>query len=164
MRPVRRRPAAPVRRSAVVLALVALAVVPPVVARRRLLVVTVSGASMGPTYAPGTRVLVVRGRRACPGDVVVLDAERVSPAPPGIPARPGGLVVKRVAAGPGHPVPAQVHDVVQAGPGDVVPTGRVVVLGDAPAASVDSRLWGYVRADAVVGRVVTVLRRGAVQE
>ncbi|MGN6238474.1 MAG: S26 family signal peptidase [Cellulosimicrobium cellulans] len=156
---VRRRGA----RRAAVLALVTLAVLVPVVARRRLLVVTVSGASMEPAYGAGTRVLVARGTRARPGDVVVLDGARVAPAPDGLP--PGardarGLVLKRVAAGAGDPVPAEVVDAVGGQEHDRVPPGRLVVLGDAPEASVDSRRWGYVPADAVVGRVAAVLAAG----
>jgi signal peptidase I len=146
-----------------VLALAALAVLVPVVARRRLLVVTVSGASMGPAYGPGARVLVVRGPRARPGDVVVLDGARVAPDPDGHPpaARDaGGLVLKRVAASAGDPVPAAVLDAVGGQEHDLVPPGRLVVLGDAPEASVDSRRWGYVPADAVVGRVAAVLATG----
>ncbi|MBD5784986.1 S26 family signal peptidase [Cellulosimicrobium terreum] len=154
-------------RGAVALVSVALGVlavgVLAVVARRRLLVVSVSGASMGPAYGPGTRVLVVRGRRARPGDVVVLDGALVAPVPTDVPDEAGGLVVKRVAAGPGHPVPAEVLGVVGARSGDVVPPDSLVVLGDAPEASVDSRLWGFVPVDAVVGRVATVLAPGAVQ-
>ncbi|WP_264029239.1 S26 family signal peptidase [Cellulosimicrobium sp. SH8] len=157
---VRRRGA----RRAAVLALATLAVLVPVVARRRLLVVTVSGASMEPAYGAGTRVLVARGSRARPGDVVVLDGARVAPAPDGLPrgsrAATGGLVLKRVAAGGGDPVPAEVVDAVGGQEHDRVPPGRLVVLGDAPEASVDSRRWGYVPADAVVGRVAAVLAAG----
>ena len=85
--------------------------------------VEVRGDSMRPALEPGDRLVVVRGRRPRPGQVVALADPR----------RPGRLVVKRVA------------DVSGAG---------VVVLGDNPAASTDSRQFGPVPPAAVRGRVV----------
>lgn len=116
--------------------------------RRRYLVVTVHGRSMLPTYSDGDRVLA-RHRRSAPpariGDVVVAD----------LPHRPGAAdrVVKRVAAAPGDPVPPGV-----AAPGSRVPAGSYVLLGDNPAESADSRHYGYVAADRVVGVVLRHLR------
>lgn len=133
-------------------AVVALAAVLLAVARRVLLVVTVHGASMYPALAPGDRVLVLRAgppaRRPRRGRVVVLRADRV----PG--AGPGGLLVKRVAARAGDPVPPG------AGEG-VVPDGRLVVLGDNPEVSTDSRVWGPVPAASVVGVTIGRLPRAA---
>ncbi|MEU5864404.1 S26 family signal peptidase [Nonomuraea sp. NPDC047529] len=62
-------------------------------------------------------------------------------------------VVKRVAAVPGDPVPHEVASLPDA-PGRVVPDGCLVVLGDNAAASRDSRHFGYVPADWLLGVVV----------
>jgi signal peptidase I len=126
--------------------------------RHRYLIVTVHGRSMLPTYADGDRVLVRRrrsGRRARVGDVVVVDLSyRLWPglgagraAPPGQPM--SGRVVKRVAAGPGDPVPAGIAALDAR-----VPAGSLVLLGDNPAESTDSRQYGYVPADRVIGVVL----------
>ncbi len=125
--------------------------------RTHLLVVTVRGLSMAPTYRHGDRVLVrrrpSRGVRA--GQIVVVDLpESVRPLPPGIPpaeALRQRRVIKRVAAVAGDATPAGV--VHAPAP---VPSGRMVLLGDNPLASGDSRQYGAVPLDAVVG---VVLRR-----
>ncbi|MFS1304267.1 S26 family signal peptidase [Streptosporangium longisporum] len=63
-------------------------------------------------------------------------------------------VVKRVAAVQGDPVPASVPH----GAGETsVPGGCVVLLGDNPEESLDSRHFGYVPVADVVGKVVGVL-------
>ncbi|WP_220499876.1 S26 family signal peptidase [Microbispora sp. H10949] len=75
-------------------------------------------------------------------------------------ARLGGTswLIKRIAAVPGDRVPDQVMAGVRAAPGDLVPAGRLVVLGDGPA-SMDSRRWGYLRTDEVLGVVIRSLSR-----
>jgi signal peptidase I len=125
--------------------------------RRRFTVVTVVGGSMEPTYRDGDRVLVSRGRRPTVGAVVVLrQAELPGPAHPSAATR-SPLLLKRVTALPGDAVPAEVAAAVRdAGPGSTVPTGFLVVLGDAPT-SVDSRAWGYLPLDQVAGVVVANL-------
>ncbi|MFB7026188.1 MULTISPECIES: S26 family signal peptidase [unclassified Streptomyces] len=119
-------------------------------ARRVLIAVTVHGASMFPALAPGDRILVRRAAspaaRPRVHQVVVLRCDRI----PG--AGPGGLVVKRVAARPGDRVPSAVGD-------GVVPDGRLVVLGDNPEVSTDSRVWGPVPLDSVVGTMIGRLAR-----
>ncbi|MEA2684934.1 MAG: hypothetical protein QOE93_129 [Actinomycetota bacterium] len=90
---------------------------------RRLRRVEVDGDSMLPTLHPGDRLLVVRGPRARPGDLVTLPDPR----------QPSRIVVKRVAG---------------------VTGGTVVVRGDNPDASTDSRTFGPVPAGAITGRVV----------
>lgn len=116
------------------------------VQRRRLLVVTVRGVSMEPTYSSGDRLLVRRSAldRVRAGEVVVV---QVAGAAPGDPT--GGRMVKRAVAVPGDPVPAQIPL-----PDPVVPAGRLLVLGDNPARSNDSRRLGYIPADALIGVVV----------
>jgi signal peptidase I len=62
-------------------------------------------------------------------------------------------VVKRVAAVAGDRTPAGV-DGAGAGAGGaqpVVPAGKLVLLGDNPSASSDSRHYGYVSTDVVIG-------------
>ncbi|SIS21405.1 signal peptidase I [Microbispora rosea] len=127
-------------------------------ARRRFVVVRVAGTSMVPTYQPGDRVLIRRGGRAVlrRGQVVVF--RRLQPGGAGSSGRASGLretewLIKRVAAMPGDRVPDQVAPGVHAAPGDVVPAGRLVVLGDGPT-SRDSRHWGYLPVSEVLGVVI----------
>ena len=123
-------------------------------ARRRFALVTVSGTSMVPTLRPGDRVVVRRVPAGAlhTGDVVVL--EHPGPTgrwvlPPSGRAGARRWMVKRTAAVAGEPVPAVVRL-----PGTVVPAGHLVVLGDNPPDSADSRGFGYVPAERVLGRVV----------
>ncbi|MEV0196002.1 S26 family signal peptidase [Nonomuraea sp. NPDC050691] len=131
---------------------VALAVVVGV--RRRYLVVTVEGESMLPTYRPGERVLVRRARAGAlrAGQVVVLSDL--------VPAGGAELrlrwIIKRVAALPGDPIPRDTVPALRAAPGTLVPAGHLVVLGDNPDRSHDSRHSGYLTTDRLYG---VVLRR-----
>jgi nickel-type superoxide dismutase maturation protease len=93
----------------------------------RLTRVVVDGDSMRPTLDPGDRLVVVRGRRARTGDLVVLPDPRA----------PERAMVKRVAR-------------VDRG----ARGGNVVVRGDNPGASTDSRVFGPVPAASIGGRVV----------
>ena len=88
--------------------------------------VAVNGDSMRPALEPGDRLLVVRFARLRPkpGDVVAVVDPR----------EPNRVLVKRV---------------------DSVDTdGRLRVAGDNPAASTDSRTFGAVDADLVLGRAI----------
>ncbi|MET7336811.1 S26 family signal peptidase [Nonomuraea sp. NPDC005650] len=146
------------RRVMILLAPIAVLAAGLVVARRRFVVVRISGASMLPTYRTGDRVLVRRttGAGVRRGQVVVLQTAlpggkwRTEPLPAPEAAR---WFIKRAVAVPGDPVPVQVMARVGASPGDTVPAGRLVVLGDGPV-SEDSRVWGYVPVDRVLGVVV----------
>ncbi|WP_084959694.1 S26 family signal peptidase [Thermoactinospora rubra] len=127
------------------------------VLRRRFVVVSVSGASMMPALRHGERVLVRRvpGERLRRGDVVVLREPG-----PCRPARPAGTrrspwVIKRVAAVPGDTEPSFLPTWDRR-PGGVVAPGHVIVLGDNTDFSRDSRHFGAVPADRVLG---VVLRR-----
>ncbi|GGL03553.1 S26 family signal peptidase [Planomonospora parontospora] len=128
--------------------------------RRRHLVVTVRGPSMAPTYRHGDRVLVRRrrGGRLRTGQVVVVDLpEGIRPLPEGVGPEEAVIhrrVIKRVAAVAGEPAPFPVE-----GAEPVVPPGCLALLGDNPDGSGDSRQYGYVPADAVVGVALRLLRR-----
>ena len=125
-------------------------------ARLLLVVVEVRGGSMLPSFAPGDRVLVLRGRpghfrRPASGAVIVLRM-------PGDALPAGGriLMIKRVAAGAGEVVPESARPRQSAA--SVVPPGTLAVSADNPAGT-DSRQLGFIPADHVVGRVVGRLGR-----
>ena len=107
--------------------------------RGRYLLVTVRGDSMMPALRPDALVLARLGGRYRTGSVVVFR----------FPAEFVGLMVKRVAARAGEPVPADCRAAV---PDAVVPPGLLLVRGDNPSSN-DSRTFGYVRESAVVGTV-----------
>lgn len=136
-------------------------------ARRRWLVVTVRGPSMWPAYAPGDRVLV---RRADPGGL--RQGQVVVFQPPGqdntwdrTPLPTSGAAgrhwyIKRIVATSADPLPPEAAAAAGAPPGTPVPAGRLVVFGDGgPERSVDSRHWGYLPADRVLGVVIRKLTR-----
>ena len=143
-------------------------------AGRRLALVRVVGQSMVPTLADGDRLLAWRGSRPLRvGDVVVLEAPypvdvvpstrdgELEPPPWSTrPARRGELdrrwIVKRVAALPADVVPLSAAGQVAAGV--VVPPGHLLVVGDNPGHSYDSRQVGFVPAERVLGLVVRQLR------
>ena len=131
-----------------------------VMVRSLMAVVVVEGLSMIPACAPGDRALVRRrgGRRLLVGDVIVFREPGLdgswAPAP-GV--RDGQWVIKRVVAVPGDAVPALVRPAVAA---PMVPAGSLVVLGDNMRASRDSRSWGLIPDEAVLGRVVRLIPGG----
>lgn len=156
-----------------VVAALALAVAVVLGLRSRFAIVNVTGPSMEPTLRHGDRLLV---RRASPdrlrtGDIVVIETPG-SPVPsgPDPAAGPGALahaatsltgrlwIVKRVAAGPGDPVPAALSQVAGVTVGAPVPADRFVLLGDNPAHSVDSRTHGFYRGEHILGVMVRPMR------
>lgn len=133
--------------------------------RRSLAVVTVSGPSMAPTYVDGQRVLVRRKplARVRRGEVVLVERPGVAtgwvdpPVRGPVAARP--WLVKRAVAVAGDPLPP---DLVggRAGAtrlGTRVPAHRLVVLGDNPDESYDSRRFGFVEPRRLYGVVVRPL-------
>lgn len=125
------------------------------VARRKLLIVEVAGRSMEPAYRTGDRLLVRRGGRLRVGRAVLVRK------PLGWPGREAsGHLVKRVAAIPGAEIPAPFLRVLNAAPGDRVPAGSLLLHGDSPAHSIDSRQLGHFPAADVVGPVLLRLGRG----
>ncbi|MFI7700400.1 signal peptidase I [Nonomuraea sp. NPDC049480] len=143
-------------------------------ARRRYLVATVDGRSMEPALRAGDRLLVRRTRRVRVGQIVVVEIPvpfLPDGPPPGVgqddldraeDATPVGaldhpdrqLLVKRAVAVAGDPVPRQSVPALRDVPEKVVPRGSLVVLGDNPAVSWDSRDYGFVRPDQFVGVMV----------
>lgn len=134
-------------------------VIPPVAAlviaglfltvRQVLLVAVVEGPSMEPSFLAGDLLLVLRRprRRLEPGLVVLvaLDGHTVK-------GSREQLQLKRIAAVGGRP-PTKRTD-----PAPVVPVGSVYLLGDNPDWSRDSRHYGAVRTDVIVGVVIRKLR------
>lgn len=135
-------------------------------ASRRLAAVTVAGRSMEPTLSDNDRLLAWRAPRPLRvGDVVVLESpyeagelvrEEVSIPWRRPPARPGETdrrwIVKRVVALAGDRVPS-----VAAGKhseGETVPSGHLLVVGDNPEESYDSRQIGYIPAERVFGLIL----------
>jgi signal peptidase I len=133
--------------------------------RRRFAVVTVVGQSMRPAFTAGDRVLVRRTRLATlhHGQVVVVQR----PGPAGGPRarrprrmREAAWMIKRVAALPGDPalgdhLPADVAESSVR-----VPPGKLVVLGDSAAISLDSRQIGYFASDQLLGIVIRRMNPG----
>ncbi|TDD84930.1 S26 family signal peptidase [Actinomadura rubrisoli] len=133
---------------------------------------------MEPTLRAGDRLLVRRTDRVRAGRIVVVRApdpplgdrepagaeltEEEAAALPVVPAAappPGGrLLVKRAVAVPGDPVPRDAVPALREVPDEVVPPGSLVVLGDNPSASWDSREYGFVRPGGCVGVAVRRLR------
>lgn len=130
--------------------------------RRRYMVVTVRGESMLPTYRPGERLVLRRTppRALRTGQVVVLTEAGHSPpdAPLSGPRAPTGtgryLIIKRVAALPGDPIPRDTVPALRTAPGTRVPAGHLVVLGDNADHSHDSRHSGYLTTDRLLGVVL----------
>jgi signal peptidase I len=113
--------------------------------RHRYVAITVHGESMTPTYRPGDRVLVRRERLVRSGQCVVFAEEPAGPVP--------DWVLKRVVAVPGDPVPRDRMPALDGVPEARVPAGHLVVAGDNPAHSYDSRHHGYVVAERLLGVV-----------
>ncbi|MEV7342647.1 S26 family signal peptidase [Streptomyces sp. NPDC093544] len=135
------------------------------VSRRKLVVVVVQGLSMVPTYQPGDRVLVIRGKVPAAGDIVVVEQPSMETA--GWPSTPAGLgggsgdvqsrpwLLKRVVGAPGDRVPTQASGPLHTAAG-VVPPGSFFLLGDNADVSFDSRQMGWFPLERVLG---TVYRR-----
>jgi signal peptidase I len=126
-------------------------------ARRRLIMTTVDGPSMAPALLSGDRVLVRRTRRLRRGQVALL---RFPQLPSGAPAG-DQLLLKRVVAVAGDRIPPGWADPdVHGLGGEVVPGGCAVVLGDNRPTSWDSRHYGFVPRERIVGVVVRHVPRG----
>ncbi|WP_149100683.1 S26 family signal peptidase [Actinoplanes teichomyceticus] len=128
-------------------ALLLLLVVALLAVRRRVTVVDVCGVSMQPTLQPGERVLARRvpAGRLRAGDIVVYQVTELLTRASAPERRYGrSWRIKRVAAGPGEPVPEPIAEATGSVAGAVVPDRVILVLGDNAARSVDSRHTGPV--------------------
>jgi signal peptidase I len=130
--------------------------------RANLVTVVVDGSSMAPTLSARDRVVVrrVRGHRLTAGQLVVFAAPvREAGAwvwwPADDPMAPA-WAIKRIAAVAADPVPPAVASAV---PAAVVPAGSIVVLGDKLDGSIDSRLFGQVPIECVLGSLTGGPRR-----
>lgn len=123
--------------------------------RRLLLVTTVDGSSMEPTLRSGDRVLIRRTHRPRRGQVVLMRF----PVRPGRPPDPQ-LLLKRVVHVHGDRVPGDwASPDLRAIGGAEVPAGHAVVLGDNRPVSWDSRHFGFVPRDRVLGVMLRPLGR-----
>ncbi|WP_411114434.1 S26 family signal peptidase [Streptomyces sp. 029-5] len=131
-------------------------------AARSVVLVTVRGLSMTPTLHNGDRVLVRRGELPKRGQMVVV--QQPSQGVQIWPGEPAGLgcrsrplsdqrwLIKRVAAVAGDPVlPGQLGRMNL--PGERVPEGHFILLGDNPRVSFDSRQIGFFPRSRILGKV-----------
>jgi signal peptidase I len=142
----------------------AVAIVLALAVRSTLRIYAIPSASMVPTLHAGDHIVVVRGEHPDRGDVVVFRSpgSRDELMVKRIVAVPGDLVTTsngRVTVG-GHVIP-EPYLASPAASGDIVPqivpADCYFVLGDNRANSWDSRHWGVLPRDLVVGRAVMIL-------
>src|SRR5258706_8669902 len=135
-----------------------------VAVRSMLHIYAIPSGSMQPTLEVGDHIVVLRDGEPARGDVVVFRS----------PASPDELMVKRIIATPGDLIgtadghvtignhlldePYAAHPAAS-GPilPQIVPSGCYFVMGDNRTNSYDSRHWGVLRRELVVGRAVMVL-------
>ncbi len=139
--------------------------IPLAIAVRSLVhIYAIPSASMQPTLTTGDHIVVVPDRRPERGEVIVFHS----------PESPEELVVKRIIATPGDLIAteggrvtigshllAEPYAARPEGSGpivpQIVPSGCYFVMGDNRTNSYDSRHWGVLRRELVVGRAVMVL-------
>jgi signal peptidase I len=127
-----------------------------VLLRSRFVVVRVTGVSMEPVLREGQRVLVRRVGVGVVqrGDIVVFALASVRMKQPGDPP----WMVKRAVAISGDPIPYESISSSSIAERTHVPAGQIVVRGDNPIRSFDSRQAGFIDGSALLGVVVRELR------
>ena len=130
---------------------------------------SIPSSSMEPTLRVGDTVIVTpyRGQHPSRGDVVVFRS----------PSSPDEMVVKRIVALPGDLVESRdgrllvsghatsepyTHGPTAAIAPQVIAGNSYFVLGDNRTNSYDSRLWGSIQENAIVGRARIVLWSGSI--
>jgi len=135
--------------------------------RAALRLYVIPSASMAPTLVPGDHIVVTPyrfGKKPNRGDVIVFRSPRAADE----------LMIKRVIGTPGDLVETRAGRVIVCGHAlpepyvaaqatsgliapQIIPAGSYFVLGDNRADSLDSRSWGVLPQDAVIGRARLVL-------
>ena len=137
-----------------------------VLARAAVHIYSIPSRSMAPTLEPGDHVVVTRylGSRPERGHVIVFRS----------PADGRELMVKRVVGTPGDLIDSRLGRIRIGGhtlpepyilraatsgsiPSQIIPSGSYYVMGDNREDSLDSRSWGVVPQDLVVGRARMIL-------
>lgn len=140
--------------------------------RLALVVVTVECHSMVPTLQSGDRVLVWRGwptRWLRKGQIVIVWPEVVRHRA----ASPFGIAtpyIKRIAALPGETISTSITDLLESIRPDyqghygrdglrewIVPQDHFFVVGDSSLAAADSRIWGPIPRQGILGLVIMIL-------
>ena len=144
---------------------IAIAIVLALVARTFIHIYTIPSGSMLPTLCEGDQILVTSYVRAEPsrGDVIVFRAPRGDELMvKRIVAAPGDLIETRggkIAIG-GHALPERyLAEPAASGviPPQIVPSDCYFVMGDNRADSLDSRTWGVLPRELIVGKARIVL-------
>jgi signal peptidase I len=142
---------------AVAIALAAIAALAVVIVwlRHRFVVVRVTGTSMEPALREGQRVLVRRAGvgGVQRGDLVVFALASIRLKQPGDPP----WMVKRAIALAGDPTPRESVPPALGNEHARVPERQLVVQGDNPRQSFDSRQAGFIDSSALLGVVVRTL-------
>ena len=145
----------------------AIAIVLAVGVRAAMRLYVIPSSSMAPTLVPGDHIVVTPyrfGKTPNRGDVIVFRSPRAA----------GEMMIKRVIGTPGDLVETRAGRVIvcghalaepyvtaQASSGaispQIIPAGSYFVLGDNRVDSLDSRSWGVLPREAVVGRARMVL-------
>lgn len=150
-------------------------ILPLLITVRHARIAVVHSASMRPTYVPGDILLVWHrcGTTVCPLERSLQKYDVVILADPD---NSRGRLVKRVRASPGERQP--IGDLgIDASQPSVrlflphcehgylkVPPGYVFVMGDSPLASRDSRHFGFIRIDSIIGTVIARLNRRSIHD
>ncbi|MFI6451458.1 S26 family signal peptidase [Streptosporangium amethystogenes] len=132
--------------------------------RRTFLVIDVEGPSMSPTLVSGDRVLIWRTRRGPVRRTAIVvshikmsaDSQQESGEKRTVNLQTCNLIIKRVVAVPGDPLPRHMHYYARVSVSATlaVPDSYFVLLGDNLMQSYDSRQFGFVHRKSIIGVVM----------